>query len=161
MNKKIRTVGTTMIIVGVTLLLSLALVLVFGYDFVLNPGTTVKPIEFEAEQTPAAEHSDPGNIVIPGFTVWNIPAGETNVDSAFYNPEKNQCYFVLTVTLDNGEEVIYQSKYLKPGQRLYQVDLIRPLEAGEYAAVLTYDTYSTDDYSPMNGAAVPFTLSVK
>lgn len=145
-----------MILIGATMLATLGFFVGVGYDFVLK-----KNIVFEEDQYRSVGEASAETITIPGFEAWNIPAGETMVEARFYNPEGNDCYFVLTVLLGENEEVIYESKYLKPGQYLYEVELNRALEAGTYDAVLQYNTYSTIDDSPMNGAAVPFSLVVK
>lgn len=115
--------------------------------------------EFEEEQQAnSTADMNQESISIPGFEKWTVEAGQKTVTASFYNPEDNPCYFKLTVRLDDTGEVIYQSKYLKPGQRLYEVDLERPLSKGTYAATLTYETYSISDNSPMNGATIPFKL---
>lgn len=155
MGRKVRTAGWVMILIGATMLASMAVFICFGYDFVVK-----RTIQFEQDQyknTGKAAES----ITIPGFKKWNIPAGETMVRSEFYNPEHNECYFVLTVALEEDGTIIYQSDYLKPGQHLYEVELQSALEAGNYEAILQYHTYSMVDFSPMNGAAVPFALVVK
>lgn len=156
MGKRLRTMGLIMVLVGVTMLASMAVFVCFGYDFVLK-----KTIRFEENQYRSQVTAVSDSITIPGFKKWNIPAGETVVASEFYNPEHNPCYFVLTVSLKDSGDQIYESDYLKPGQHLYEVTLERPMEAGTYEAVLNYQTYSPIDFSPMNGAAVPFSLVVK
>lgn len=155
MGKHLRLAGLIMTIIGATMLVTMAVFVGAGYDFVLN-----KKIVFEEDQYRAPAEAS-GNIAIPGFEVWNIPAGQTKVESRFYNPEKNDCYFVLSVELEESGEVLYQSNYLKPGQYLYEVELKRAMSAGTYQAILHYDTYSIVDDSPLNGAAVPFSLVVK
>lgn len=155
MGKKLHMAGLLMVIVGATIVSTLLFFVGAGYDVVLN-----KNIIFEEDQYRLTGEESADKITIPGFEAWNIPAGETKVESRFYNPEKNECYFVLTVEIEETGEVIYQSNYLKPGQYLYEVELKRAMEEGTYRAVLHYSTYSTIDDSPMNGAAVPFSLVV-
>lgn len=159
MNKKTKNktfAGYSMIIVGITALICIALFVFLGYQFVLKPN-----IEFEAEQTQSTTSTESDKISIPGFESWTIDANKTKASASFYNPENNSCYFVISVVLDDTGEKIYESKYLKPGQHLYEVELAKPLKAGRYKATLHYSTYSTTDLSPMNGADVPFELTVK
>lgn len=173
MDKK-KMIGFGMVAVGIAAMVICMLVLAGGASLVAKPIATKTasmqnsnngPLEFEDEQT--KKISNPSNastsdsISIPGIKKWTISSGKTTVETDFYNPEKNDCYFVLTVTLTAGNEQIYQSKYLKPGQHLYEIELTKGLEAGEYEAVLRYDTYAIEDNSPLNGASVPFTLVVK
>lgn len=154
-NKRALT-GYTLTVVGITALICLAVFIILGYRFWLKDG-----IEFEDDQSPSAVTGTSDTISIPGFDTWSIDAGKTKVSANFYNPEKNPCYFVLSVSLDDTGEVIYESKYLRPGQHLYEIELKRALSAGEYSATLHYSTFSPDDLSELNGADVPFVLSVK
>lgn len=96
-------------------------------------------------------------IAIPGYKSITIDAGKTDVKVNFVNPEDNPCYFVISLLLDNGA-TLYQSKMIKPGFGLYDIRLSEPLAAGEYPATIRYDTYSLDNLSPLNGAAVKITL---
>jgi hypothetical protein len=118
-------------------------------------------VEFEDDQVYHPSATLSGSITIPGFDTWTIDAGETTVSSKFYNPQANTCYFVIRVTVEDTGETIYESKYIKPGQSLYQVELLRPMEAGSYQATIHYSTYSMADGTPMNGADVPFRLVVQ
>ncbi len=153
-NKR-KIVGYTMIIAGITAILCLLLFVFAGYKYFLNPD-----VQFEDDQAfnPQATLSE--KISIPGFDTWTIDEGEIKVNTRFYNPESNTCYFVVSVILNDTGEVIYKSKYIKPGQTLYEVELKRAMESGTYDATLHYDTYSIADNSPMNGADLPFELVV-
>lgn len=154
-TKKKTMAGYMLIVAGITALICVLLFLCLGYHFFLKP-----EIEFEADQTKNQTEMQTDNIAIPGFETWTIDAGQTKVSTNFYNPEENTCYFVLSVILDDTGETIYESKYLKPGQHLYEVELEKALKVGTYQATLHYSTYSMLDYTPLNGADVPFSLVV-
>lgn len=156
MKNKKALAGYTMIVVGITALLCLAVFILLGYRFWLRDG-----IEFEDGGTPSSTISSSDKISIPGFDTWSIDAGKAEVSANFYNPESNSCYFVLSVSLDDTGEVIYESKYLRPGQHIYQLELKRALESGSYSATLHYSTFTPDELTPLNGADVPFELVVK
>lgn len=155
MYKKKTVAGYTLIVAGITAIICILVFVFLGYHFILKPS-----IEFEADQTLNQTVTETDTISIPGFETWTIDAGETKVSTNFYNPEKNTCYFVISVILDDTGETVYESKYIKPGQHLYEVELIKALEAGTYKATLHYSTYSMTDLAPMNGADVPFELVV-
>ena len=155
MNKK-KTAGYTLIIVGITALVCILIFIFLGYHFFLKPS-----VEFEADQTASQTAANSDTISIPGFETWTIDAGKTKASANFYNPDKNTCYFVISVILDDTGETVYESKYIKPGQHLYEVELTRALKAGSYKATLHYSTYSSADLTPLNGADVPFDLVVK
>lgn len=148
--------GYTLVVAGITALICILLFVFLGYHFFLKP-----EIEFEDEQELNQMSVETDKISIPGFEAWTIDAGETKVATNFYNPEQNNCYFVISVILNETGEKIYESKYVKPGQHLYEVELLKAMDAGEYEATIHYSTYSPVDNSPLNGADVPFILSVK
>lgn len=148
--------GYTLIVAGITALICIALFIFLGYQFILKPD-----IEFEADQTLNSTITESDKISIPGFETWTIDANKTKVSTNFYNPEKNTCYFIISVVLNDTGETIYESRYLKPGQHLYEVELLKTLETGKYQATLHYSAYSITDLTPMNGADVPFELVVR
>lgn len=157
---------------GVTLLLCLGFFLIFGNAFqntqaplpafLLSenePGLEQER-EFEKQQTFTQQNASE-SIAIPGFEKMKIPAGQTTVPAYLYNPENNKCYFEIALLLADSKEEIYKSKLVRPGQKLYEIELNRAMEKGDYDAVVHYSTYALADYADMNGANVPFTLSVE
>lgn len=154
--KKKTVAGYTLIVAGITALMCILVFIFLGYRFFLKP-----KIEFEADQTLNQSVTQADKISIPGFEAWTIDAGKTKASTNFYNPQQNGCYFVIRIIMDETGETIYESKYLKPGQHLYEVELLHALEAGKYRATLHYSTYSMTDLTPMNGADVPFELVVR
>ncbi|MDO4272500.1 MAG: hypothetical protein Q4D16_02425 [Eubacteriales bacterium] len=112
---------------------------------------------------PEAPKGDPDNknITLPGYPKIYIPAGQTDVDVAFSNPEGNPCYFTFQLVLKDSGEVLYESKQVPPGEAITKASLSRPLEAGEYPATLKIVTASIVDLSAMNGANMETVLEVK
>lgn len=166
MDKK-KITALSMVTVGIAVMIFSILCLAGSMRISVQSNLGEEKIVFENEQVKRVSESTTtqnsavsDTISIPGLKKWTIPSGKTKVETNFYNPAENECYFVLTVTLTNTNEQIYQSKYLKPGQHLYEVELTKAMVAGEYEAVLKYDTYSIADNKPLNGASVPFLLVV-
>ncbi len=128
----------------------------------LEVGSEFDP-EFEEDQyRESNEGGASGGIEIPGYSTITVPDGEKNVSVNFYNPEKNGVYFEISLTLADSGEELYKSKLLSPGQHLYEIELNRALEAGEYEMVITYNTYAMDEeYTPKNGATVNCILAVE
>ncbi len=121
--------------------------------------TTVFNPEFEDIQDKTEVTMATGSIEIPGYTDIYITAGETSVDVDFFNPESNSVYFQITLILTDTGEEIYTSKLFSPGQHLYEIELNRAIEKGEYDMTIVYSTYSMDeDYTPKNGANVSCVL---
>lgn len=99
-------------------------------------------------------------IAIPGFERLTVPSGSCTIGCNIYNPEKNNCYFVAVVSLDDGGE-IYRSGLIPPGKAIYTMTLQQPLLPGEYQATLTYHCYTFDERkAPLNGATTHFILEV-
>lgn len=112
-------------------------------------------------ETVLAQAQDVGSIAIPGFDRMTIKAGQTAQEVILYNPEKNECYFVLTMYLPDGSEIYHSSK-LAPGEKLESFELERPLASGTYeGATLRYACYDFEDLDPLNGADIKFKLEVE
>lgn len=97
------------------------------------------------------------NIEIPGYKTIPIAADSTEVTVDFRNPEANNCYFVIHLSLEDGTE-LYRSELIPPGKGIQHISLSQPLAAGEYAAAIRYDTYAMDGQTPLNGAEIKVTL---
>lgn len=112
---------------------------------------------------PDAPKGDPtaDSIAIPGYPQIYITPGQKDVDVAFANPEGNPCFFTFQLVLKDSQEVLYESKQVPPGEAIKTATLSRPLDAGEYAAVLKISTNSIADMSEMNGANMETTLKVQ
>lgn len=108
------------------------------------------------EQEPSSK-----GIKIPGYPSITIAADSKNATMALLNPEGNPCYFKFEIVLKDTDETIYESKYVEPGKAITDVELTRPLGAGEYPAIIKISTLSLDGHSPMNGANVETVLVVK
>lgn len=102
-----------------------------------------------------------GSISIPGFDRMSFKAGQTAQSVTLYNPETNDCAFVVSITLPSGKE-IYRSEELAPGDSIDKIEISDPLKAAIYeAATLRYDCFSLgDDPQELNGADSTFTLEV-
>lgn len=100
-----------------------------------------------------------GTISIPCFENLVFAANKKTQKVNLYNPEKNNCYFVITLIV--GEDTVYQSKMIAPGTGFYEIEINDLLDVGKYAATIVYECYSIDDLSPMNGGAFHFDLHVK
>jgi len=157
-KEKIRKVGIVLIIAGASAMLVVVFFIFFGSKLFLNPS-----YEFEKDQTApdtveTVDYSDE-SISIPGVDSITIKADTKKVSVNIYNPENNNCYFEVSIILNDGNEEIYKSKLIKPGQSLYEIELNRQIQKGTYNAALHYNTYTMDgNYTPLNGANVPFEL---
>lgn len=100
-------------------------------------------------------------IKIPGYPSITIAKDSEDVQMALMNPEGNPCYFKFELVLKDSGETIFESKYVKPGDCIYDVHLNKPLAEGEYPATIKISTISLDGETPLNGANVETVLIAK
>ena len=100
-------------------------------------------------------------IKIPGYPSIAIAKDSEDVQMALMNPEGNPCYFKFELVLKDSNETIFESKYVKPGDCIYDVHLNKPLAEGEYPATIKISTISLDGETPLNGANVETILIAK
>lgn len=100
-------------------------------------------------------------IKIPGYPSIAILADTKDVTMSLLNPEGNPCYFHFTIVLNDTDEVLYESKYVAPGQAITDVTLSKLLPAGEYPATIQISTIALDGETPLNGANVETVLIAK
>lgn len=112
-------------------------------------------------ETPEDKGGEEVGIKIPGYPSITILADTENVTMSLLNPEGNPCYFHFTIVLNENDEVIYESKYVPPGQAITDVTLSRPLPVGEYPATIQISTIALDGETPLNGANVETVLIAK
>ena len=120
-----------------------------------NPDTSGDTVVRFADATP-----DSGErIDIPGYENLTMQAGSKSQKVYLYNPQNNAAYFVLTLTLSNGE-TLWTGKKLYPGEAFTGIVLKKSLKAGNYTATLHYNCFSVNNNEPLNGAEVQLNLTV-
>lgn len=118
--------------------------------------------EFEKGQLQEdVSNGDSSGIKIPGYSSITINKGETKAYVDFFNPDENQVYFKIKLVLKETNEVLYESKLLKPAQHLYEIELLNSMQAGQYDMIIIYETFKMDEnLTPRNGASVNCKLIV-
>lgn len=149
------------ILIAVTSVCSIVVIAVASVIGFYFGKQSVQVVNTPAIETLVAQAPEMGSIAIPGFDRLVMKAGETAQEVTLDNPQQNNCYFVLSMYLPDGEK-IYQSSKLAPGEILNSIELKRPLEAGTYEGVtLRYSCYDIDSLETLNGADVKFKLEVE
>lgn len=153
MNKK-RTFCITLVIV--------IMVLLWCFRSCGNSDTLPEvPVETEPKKTldfSPVDGNTENNITIPGVTGICMEPNQTEQTVHFYNPEKNNCLFVISLYLSDGT-LIFQSKYISPGEQLTDIALLTQLEQGIYKnCCLLYECYSLDGLTQYNGSQ--FTIEI-
>ena len=120
--------------------------------------------------TPTPAPVQPG-IAIPGWGSITLPAGVTEASTALQNPEANEDWYYLTfemrlpttdeATGEEGYEVLFTTGLIPPGQYCNKVTLNRPLEPGEYKAVVHVQPYTIENMTPTNNADMETVLIVE
>ncbi len=116
----------------------------------------------QEKQTSHAAQTQQATISVPGIKSLTVTEDSTTASVDLYNPNKNECYFEISILLKDSNRQIYKSDLVRPGQHIYEIQLSTALEAGEYEAILHYDAYTMDgSNTELNGADVAFTLIVE
>ncbi len=119
-----------------------------------QPTSTDKYLDFE----PAADNTA-NSITIPGVTGLNLKAGQLQQKVDFSNPEKNNCYFVISIYLSD-DTLIYKSDYLKPAETITEIMLLQTLQKGTYRNCrMVYNCYTLDDKTALNSGTVKIEIS--
>lgn len=126
----------------------------------VNPKLVIDPNIGEAPTKPP----EAPNVAIPGWYAIKLPAGKMEAEVALYNPEENTDWYYLTfeLHLKNTDELIFATGLIPPGSYCRKVELSRPLEAGEYEAIMLVQPYRMNDaLTPTNNAKANLPLIVE
>lgn len=112
----------------------------------------------DIEENNTVEKND-GLIDIPGFDKVTFKADREKQNILFYNPDKNNCYFQISIITDDGT-VLWKSDMVKPNEKIENIELNKKLKKGSFSAIIKYDCFSLEDKSVLNGAEVKVTIDV-
>ncbi len=72
------------------------------------------------------------------------------------------CYYMsFGLYLENGDELLYQSGLVSPGNYIQKMEMTRSLEPGSYAAYVVCQPYRSDKATETNRGVVKITLNVE
>lgn len=113
-----------------------------------------KPLDFEEYE----EYKNQ-SISIPGTSGIALVSNTTTQTVDFYNPQENQCYFVISLYLSDGT-MIYKSDYIEPGERITEIELLQKLKRGIYKnCTLNYDCFTLTNKSRLNGSTIKLEIN--
>ena len=108
--------------------------------------------------TPAPENK---SIQIPAVTGIYMRAGELKQTVDFYNPQENNCYFVISLYLSD-DTLIYKSDMIAPAEHIKVITLLQELKRGIYRNCrLVYNCYSLDNKTQLNGSNVVLEINAQ
>lgn len=121
-----------------------------------EPGPDIDPGSSKFEpKTELNENSDPTKIALPGYGDLQMYAGAKEAYVALWNPDTNPCYFKFQITMDDSQEVIYESKLIPPGNAVTAVKFNQSFDQGVYPITIRIYTYSLDDHTKsLNGGEI-------
>lgn len=129
-----------------------------------QPDLDENAVDWQGEQPESKPQTADGQagIAIPGYKSIALKADQAQQSVNLYNPEVNDCYFMMSLLLPDGTE-IWKSRMVAPGKGLYKITLSQTVPAGTYEnSTLKYECYKMDDsLTPLNGGEVKLTLEVE
>ncbi len=131
-------------------------------DFTGNIRPTNKP---EHDKNAVDISPSPSNkttdIEIPVYSLIKLESEKKEQKVSFINPNKNNCYFVISLFLPN-KKLIYKSNLIAPGKAIYKITLLETIQKGKYTnATLKYECYEmSSSLKPLNGADFKIDLLV-
>lgn len=156
MQKKYR----VLVVILLLVIAALLGIILWQYFAQSSAGTLTEDPNAVNIREPDAQKGGTGNIAVPGFEKMTIRAGTTSQDIWIYNPEKNNCYFVVSIILPDGKTV-YKSGFIAPGKAIYKAEFTQQIRAGIYEnTVLQYGFYTLDG-TAAGGTKAYFTLEVE
>ena len=78
-----------------------------------------------------------------------------------HNPRKNNCYFKISIILDDGT-VVWTSELIAPGEKVKNITLHETMPEGTYDNVtVKYDCFAMNKKVSLNNAKIKIKLVVK
>lgn len=149
------------VLAALILLLIIAALLVGKYFW--NKGPDIDPNA--GNYSSALQRPDDiskSQILIPGYKTFTIEKGNKTINTAFYNPEGNPCFFKYTLVEEGTGDILYESKLIPPGQGISPIKINKVYkEVGSYAATLKFQTYDLDKgEQEYNGSEIEVVINV-
>lgn len=140
------------------IIIAMCIILVFALLLCLRQcgnSTPAPPIATEPNKTldfTPMDDKGENSITIPGTNGIVLKPNQLEQTVNFYNPEKNNCLFVISLYLSD-DTLIYQSDYIRPGAQLTEITLLTKLQKGIYKNCrLVYECFSMDGQTQYNGS---------
>ena len=149
-------------VLWITLIILIALAVIIGAWIICQKQDIPQSNTDLQKQDAGFMEKNESTISIPGYEGLTLKADRLEQNISLNNPPQNTCYFVITLSLEDGTQ-LWQSDYIKPGETSSPIVLMQSLEKGTYPnAVLQYSCFKMDDEkTPLNGAETKLTLRVK
>ncbi len=114
-------------------------------------------VEWTGKQDITKNNNTKG-IAIPGFDLLVLKANSLEQKVNLYNPDLNDCLFLMTLNVDGKE--LWTSGYISPGDGYYDIKLSETLSIGTYDGFLRIQCFK-EDSTELNSAVVNFEVEVQ
>lgn len=132
-----------------------------GIEFEDNVSMGIMPgVDMEQRLKELQEKLDKGMIAFSVNTNPVFSTGTAAGNLMLENPGNNAKLLIAKIVLNDTQETVFTSKYIKPGSYMDQVKLDKVLEAGVYPATVYFEAYTEDtaEYIGQAGASVTLTV---
>lgn len=104
-------------------------------------------LKHDASATAFAMSNTGESLTVPGFSKIRFKAGEKYQSIFLSNPAGNGADLSITMIVDGI--TVYQSGLIAPGECIKEIELVTPLETGNYDCIVEYRFYT--DGVQLNG----------
>ena len=132
-----------------------------GIDYEENATMGILPgVDLEQRRKELQELLDNSMIAFSVNTSPIFESGTSEGNLMIENPGNNAKLIIAEMHLKDTDEIIYTSKYIKPGSYVENVKLDKVLSKGVYDAIVYFKAYDLDtkDYIGQTGAEVTLTI---
>lgn len=113
--------------------------------------------EIQAELNRTVEE---GMLNISIASIIEFQNGSSQGTAYIENVPSNKYVMKVTITLDDGGDVVYESGGIKPDSYIETIELKQSLDAGTYPATATFTAYDPDSLDNVGQAAAKVTLVI-
>lgn len=133
-----------------------------GIEFEDNAVSGIMPgVDLEQRKKELQEQLDKSMIAFSINTSPVFSSGVSEGNIMIENPEQNKKLIVAQIQINDTQEVIYESKYIKPGNYIENVKLDKVLEKGTYEATTYFKAYDEETNKFIGQTAAEITITVQ
>lgn len=152
--------GIIIVIVAIAVCIGISFALGGGfYDNASKEGQA--PYKTDDEIQAEIDRSvEDGMLNISIASIIEFADGTSSGTAYIENVPSNKYVMKVTITLDDNDEVVYESGGIKPDSYIETIELKKDLDAGTYPATATFTAYEPDSLEEVGQAAAKITLVV-
>lgn len=153
----------TKIIVKFLILILLILALFLGFSLKNNKKQDIDPNAGDCSSVlKRPKNISNSKILVPGYGKFVVRKGSDTINTVFFNPEDNPCFFKFTLIEKSTNEILYESKLVPPGKGITSIKINKVFnEFGSYNVILKLQSFDLENTNvEYNGADMEVNLNV-